>query len=323
MARHVLEPQRATLHGQFSRDLTPALIINSGDTVCYRTIDVTWGIEQHGAPGTPRRRFEPRELPRDDGPALCGPVAIRGAMPGMTLEVRIDVVEPVSWGWTYAGPSFFNAALHTALGLAEEEKALIRWTLDAETMVGVSEHGHRLKLRPFLGTIGLSPKVPGLHSGWLPGRTGGNIDCKELVAGSRLYLPIEVPDGLVSVGDGHAVQGDGEVGGSAIECPMERVELRYVVRDDMRIGAPRAYTPVGWITFGFGERLDDAIAMALNEMLDLMQAQYALARPEALALASVVVDVRITQLVNGVRGVHAVLPDGAIQEGPIIRNPVV
>ena len=315
MALHLIEPERATLHGQFSRDLAPTLTIDSGDTVRYRTLDVSWGMEQHGAPGTPREKFGPRLAGRDDGPALCGPVAVRGAEPGMTLAIHIEVVQPVSWGWTWAGASPFNAALNAALGVVDAPEVLIRWRLDTEAMVGLSEHGHTVALRPFLGTMGMPPEAPGLHAGWLPRRQGGNIDGKELVAGSTLYLPVAVPGGLVSVGDGHAAQGDGEVAGTAIECPMERVDLRYVIHDDLRIGAPRAQTSAGWVTLGFGEDLEAATVMALAEMLDLIEDAYAVSRNEALALASLAVDLRITQLVNGVVGVHTVLPHGAVCEG--------
>jgi acetamidase/formamidase len=139
------------------------------------------------------------------------------------------------------------------------------------------------------------------------------MDCKELVAGSTLYLPIPVPGALFSVGDGHAAQGDGEVCGVAIECPMELVDLTFRLRDDVRLTTPRANTPVGWITLGFDEDLNEATVLALIAMLDLMTELYGLSRPDALALASLVVDFRITQVVNGVRGVHALLPHGAIR----------
>ena len=129
MALHLIEPERATLHGQFSRDFAPTLTIDSGDTVRYRTLDVSWGMEQHGAPGTPRKKFGPRLAGRDDGPALCGPVAVRGAEPGMTLAIHIEVVQPVSWGWTWAGASPFNAALNAALGVADAPEVLIQWRL--------------------------------------------------------------------------------------------------------------------------------------------------------------------------------------------------
>ena len=145
-----------------------------------------------------------------------------------------------------------------------------------------------------------------------PHVTGGNIDCKELVAGSTLYLPIAVPGGLFSVGDGHAVQGDGEVCVTAIECPMERVDLTFELEPGLQLATPRAHTPAGWITFGFHEDLDEAMLIALEAMLDLMGELHGLSRQEAFGLASLVVDLRITQVVNQVRGVHALLPHGAI-----------
>jgi acetamidase/formamidase len=163
-----------------------------------------------------------------------------------------------------------------------------------------------------MGVMGMPPDVPGVLPTAPPRDCGGNIDCKELVAGSTLYLPIAVPGGLFSVGDGHGAQGDGEASGTAIECPMERVNLTFDLHPDLRLRAPRANTPAGWITFGFHEDLDEATIQATDGMLQLLGEQYGLARPEALAIASIVVDLRITQIVNGVRGVHAVLPHGAL-----------
>ena len=113
--------------------------------------------------------------------------------------------------------------------------------------------------------------------------------------------------------DGHALQADGEACSTAIECPMERAELTFQLRDDLRLTTPRAETPAGWLTFGFDEDLDEAMLIALEAMLELMGERYGLARAEALALASLVVDLRITQVVNGVRGVHAVLPHDALR----------
>lgn len=131
-----------------------------------------------------------------------------------------------------------------------------------------------------------------------------------------LYLPVEVPGGLFCIGDGHAAQGDGEVCVTAIECPMERVEITFSLHKDMPIRYPRANTPAGWLTLGLHEDLNEATYLALEEMLDLMREQYGYERREALAIASLTVDLRITQIVNGVRGVHAVLPHGAIRPKP-------
>lgn len=180
-------------------------------------------------------------------------------------------------------------------------------------MVGRNQYGQTIPLRPFMGILGMPPDEPGIHSTIPPRACGGNIDCKELVSGSTLYLPIAVPGALFSTGDGHAAQGNGEVSGTAIECPIEKAELTFFLHESIRLTTPRAHTPAGWLTLGFHEQLHEATIIALNAMLDLMCEQYKISRPQALALASVVVNLHITQIVNGgVMGVHALLPDGAI-----------
>lgn len=312
MTIHSIEPERATLHGTFSREYPPVLTIEPGDTVRFRTLDSGW----HLRPFVTNRdeqecKFQPRVEERDYGHALCGPVAIRGAQPGMALEIQINGIQPGSWGWTIGG--CVQNALNKRLGISGECE-LLNWTLDAETMTGRDQHGHTLVLQPFMGIMGMPPDEPGWHSTIPPRFCGGNMDCKELVAGSTLYLPISVPGALFSTGDGHAVQADGEVSGVAIECPMERVDLTFNLRDDISITMPCAHTPTGWVTLAFHEDLHEASLMALEGMLDLMAEQFSLPRAQALALASLVVDLRITQIVNGgMLGVHAFLPHGAIR----------
>jgi acetamidase/formamidase len=161
--------------------------------------------------------------------------------------------------------------------------------------------------------MGMSPAQAGVHSTAPPRTCGGNIDCKELGVGATVFLPIAVDGALFSAGDGHGRQGDGEASGTAIECPVERAELTLTVRDDLELEWPIAWTPDAWVTFGFDVDVDDAAAIALDGMLKLMAREHGLDRSDALALASVVVDVRVTQLVNGVLGVHAVLPHDAIR----------
>ena len=152
-----------------------------------------------------------------------------------------------------------------------------------------------------------------MHSTAPPRRWGGNIDCKELVAGTTLFLPIPIDGALFSAGDGHARQGDGEVSQTAIECPLDRLELTLTVADSPELRTPIAWTPNAWLTFGFDDDLDEAMALAVEAMLGLMQRELAVERADALALASVVVDLRVTQVVNGVKGVHAVLSHDAIR----------
>ncbi len=309
MEFHILEPERRALHGRFSRDLEPVLTIDSGDTVRFRTLEAGWWLEAPHLDGSERARFPTRDDGSDTGHALCGPVAIRGAEPGMTLEIEIGALRTGTWGRNGAGG--WESPVNRRLGLLDRNTTL-RWDLDLDTMAGRNQHGHTVALSPFLGVIGMPPDEPGSHPTAPPRPTGGNIDCKELVSGSRLLLPIAVPGALVSVGDGHARQADGEVGTTAIECPMEQADLTFRLRDDVRLTFPRAETPAGTLTFGFDENLDEAMLIALEAMVDVMEARHKLARPEAVALASLLVDLRITQIVNGVRGVHAVLPHGAL-----------
>jgi acetamidase/formamidase len=164
-----------------------------------------------------------------------------------------------------------------------------------------------------MGVMGMPPDLDGVHSTAPPRTSGGNIDCKELVGGSTLYLPIPLAGGLFSTGDGHAAQGDGEVSGTAIECPMDRVQLTFTLHEDMSLDTPAAAVHDGWVTFGFHEDLDAAMVTAVEAMLEKMCGLFELSKPEALALASVVVDIRVTQVVNGVLGVHAILANDAVR----------
>jgi len=308
---HEIPLERRTLHGHFSRDLAPVLTIVSGDTIAFSAPDAGWGIGPPQDAGGTRERFEPRDPELDRGHPLIGPIEVRGARAGQTLEVRIEEVRVGSWGITDAGG--WSTPLNERLDVAEGESATLVWELDADAEVGRDQLGREVRLRPFLGVLGMPPAEPGIHPTAPPRPCGGNIDCKELVAGTTLYTPIPVDGALFSAGDGHAAQGDGEVSQLAIEAPIERADLTLVVRDDLALVTPIAWTPSGWLTLGFDEDLDEAAAIAIDAMLELMGREHGLERRDALALASVVVDLRVTQVVNGVQGVHAVLPHDAIR----------
>jgi acetamidase/formamidase len=307
---HEIPLERRTLHGHFARDLEPVITIDSGDSIAFAAPDAGWGIGPFDADGV-RPRFSPRDPELDRGHPLIGPVAVRGARAGQTLEVRIEEVRVGTWGVTDAGG--WPSPLNQRLGVAEGETAEILWELDAEAGEGRDRAGREVALTPFLGVIGMPPDEPGIHSTAPPRACGGNIDCKELVAGTTLFLPIPVDGALVSAGDGHAAQGDGEVSQLAIEAPVDRARLTLVVRDDLPLMWPLAWTPEAWLAFGFDEDLDEAAAIAIDGMLDLMTREHGLERREALAYASVVVDLRVTQMVNGARGVHARLPHDALR----------
>ena len=288
---HEIPLERANLHGHFSRDLPPVLTLDSGDSLRFATLDAGW----HSVPE--ERHFPDLDPELDSGHALVGPVEVRGARAGATLEVRIDAVEVGTWGITFG----------------DGEGML--WSLDAQAGTGTGPAGATVQLAPFLGVLGMPPPEPGVHSTGPPRKSGGNIDCKELVADTTLFLPIPVDGALFSAGDGHARQGDGEVSGTAIECPLTRAELTLTLLDDLELGTPLARTATAWITFGFDEDLDEAAGVATEAMLDLMERELGVGRREALALASVAVDLRVTQVVNGAKGVHAVLAHDAIRMG--------
>jgi acetamidase/formamidase len=301
-----LEPDARTLHGWFDRDLPPVLTVDPGTTVRFVTLDSGWSAGPHT--GGERRRVP--EHTAGAGHALTGPVEVRGARPGDVLAVRVDDVVPGPWGTTYAGTR--ATAWNVRLGV--EQPAVVPWEIDVAAGTATSSVG-TVALRPFLGVMGMPPAEPGRHSTIPPYWHGGNLDCRELVAGATLYLPVPVDGALFSVGDGHAAQGDGEVSGTAIECPMVRADLALDVLPDLfgrPLTTPVADTPAGWVAMGLGDDLDEAAAEALDAMLDLLGALHGLGRSDAMALAGVVVDLRVTQVANQVFGVHAVLPRDAV-----------
>lgn len=304
MTRHRLVPHRDTLHGTFSPEWAPPLTIDPGDTVVLTTLDAGWGLEAHHADDSPRTTFAPRDEVRDHGHALCGPIYVRGALPGMNLVVEIGPIRTGAWGWTVGGG--WTNGINERLGLAQAE-LLLRWTLDPATNTGIDQFGDQVTLDPFFGVMGMPDASPQPIPSWTPRANGGNLDCKELRPGTRLYLPIAVAGALFSAGDGHALQGDGEVSSTAIECPFDEAELTLSLHDDFVLTTPIAWTPETWIVLGFHEDLDEATLIALDGMLDLLCREARISRPRAMALASVLVDVRVTQIVNGTRGVHALV----------------
>ena len=286
---HEIPLGRSTLHGHFSASLAPVVTIDPGDSVRFQSLDALWHWDFEG------RWSDQLDPELDAGHPLTGPIAVRGAAAGDTLVVRTDRLVPRDWGITLSG-----------------EDTQVRWALDNRTGTATADRGEQVRMAPFLGVIGVAPPNPGVHSTIPPRRFGGNIDCRELTVGSTLYLPVGVEGALLSAGDAHAAQGDGEVSGTAIECPLELAEITIDLRRDLDLQMPIARTGDSWIAFGFDEDLDVAAELALETMLDLLQRERSIDRPRALALASVAVDLHVTQIVNGTKGVHAILADAAL-----------
>ena len=302
MATHHLAATSETTADVFDRTHAPRLTISSGDTVVVDSLDASGYLERQTTPGEVR----PRLFPEPRGHALTGPIAVTGAEPGDMLALRLVDLTPGAWGWTVAGG--VETHVTTRLAVDDAAQSWLLWELDPTTGRATESRGFSRPLAPFLGVMGLAPSEPGEHS-TIPPRAanGGNIDCRELVAGSTLYLPVAVSGAMLYLGDGHAAQGDGEVGGTAIECPM-RTEVVLDIAVDQPLATIHAETPAGRITFGFDADLNVAMGDALDAMVVWMQSLHDVDKTTALALASTVVDLRITQVANRTWGVHAVLP---------------
>ncbi len=308
MAQHTLRVTPATVQwGYFAADRKPVLTVKPGELV---TIDTIVGIpdmlEALGAPvdDSIREMKEMYAKVKDRGPGphfLTGPVAVEGAMPGDVLEVEIvDVRLRSPYGWMMIEPN--AGALPEEFPYLREK--LVR--LDERNKVAEFAPGVRIPLRPFFGNLGLAPPMGRLSSA-PPAYNAGNLDNKWLVAGTKLYIPVQVSGGLFSVGDGHAAQGDGEVCVTAIETNLTGV-FRFAVRKDMKLRWPRAETPTHVIAMGLDEDLDAAARLAVKEMIAYLTAEHGLSRDDAYMLASAAVDLHVTQVVDGVKGVHAMLP---------------
>ena len=303
---HKLDATPETTVDVFTAELPAVLTIDPGDTLTVHSLDASGYLSPQTTPG----EQQPKMFDEARGHCLTGPIAIRGAQPDDVLAIHLVSLTPDPWGWTVAGA--LKSPITERLGVTDQPAWLL-WDLDPDGGTGRCNGGFTRDLAPFLGVIGVAPESSGEHS-TIPPRAvgGGNIDCKSLVAGSILYLPVAVADAMLSLGDGHAAQGDGEVGGTAIECPMTTTLTVDLVREPRPIESIHAETPDGRITFGFDADLNVATGDALDAMVRWMQAILDVGKSTALALASTAVDLRVTQVANQTWGVHALLPAGAL-----------
>jgi acetamidase/formamidase len=323
--RHRLRCGPETVHwGYLWGAAEPVLRVNPGDTVTIDTVSHEGILADQGDPESFFARFGiGKEAVLADlvgvytkvqhsgiGPhVVSGPVAIAGAEPGDVLAVHVLEAEPrVPYG--------VNSMRLNRGGLPDEftlnRSIVIPFDLDRR----VAKFSARIEvpLAPFFGIMATGPaRSLGRVSSGPPGAFGGNIDLKDLTAGSILYLPVHVPEALFMVGDGHAAQGDGEVDLTAIETSLTGT-FRFELIKGKPLAWPRAETPTHWITLGLHENLEEAMKLALRECIKFLSEEQGLTRVDAYALASIAVDFEVTQVVDGVKGIHAMIPKGIFKD---------
>jgi acetamidase/formamidase len=313
---HQLKPTPKTVAwGYYDASATPALRIRSGDTVEVQTLITN-------SPSGLERAFVPpdqveqalRDIFKevtDKGPGghiLTGPIFVEGAEPGDTLEVRIKTIR-------LALPYAYNAFSPRGGFLPEDfpQARMKIIPLDEKRLVAKFAEGIEVPLRPFFGSMGVAPPPEaGRVSSVPPGIHAGNLDNKELVAGTTLFIPVHARGALFAVGDGHAAQGDGEIDITGLETSLAGT-LEFVVRKDLHLRWPRAETPTHYIVMGLDKDLTQAAKLAAREAVDFLTTEKKLRREEAYMLASVAVDFRITQVVDGTKGVHGMIPKAIFQ----------
>jgi acetamidase/formamidase len=307
---HRLEATPATVaYGYYWSGAAPALRIRSGDVVDVETMltNTPAGLERIGVkPEDVPQHL--RDIVREDtgslkgpgGHILTGPIYVEEADSGDVLEVRIQrIALPIGYG--YNGCSGFVREL------CGEQRVSTLIPLDRKRMTAEVAPGIVVPLRPFFGSIGVAPAPAlGRVSSNPPSRHAGNLDNKELVAGTTLYIPVFVKGALLELGDGHAAQGDGEVDQTAIETNLEG-RIQVVVRKDMKLEWPRAETPTHWIAMGTDTSLVVATKTAVREMVRFLVETKGITQIQAYQAASIAADLRITQLVDGNVGAHMMI----------------
>ena len=310
---HELKLLPGNVHwGYYDPTVKPALRVASGDSIRVETM-LARGVQRLRAAGVPDAEI-PNALKvventvKERGPGahpLTGPIWIESAEPGDTLEVKII-------GFEFLHPYGVSGFIPNNGTLPDDfpHVALKLVRVDPRAGTAAFGPGITLKLAPFFGSIGVAPHplVVRVSSG-PPGPHAGNLDNKELVAGSTLYLPVHVAGALLSMGDGHALQGDGEVTLTALETSL-RGTVQVTVLKGKHLNWPRAETPTHYIAMGLHTDLDEAARLATREMIDFLVAEKGMNRDDAYILCSLAMDLHVTQLVDGIKGVHAMLAKG-------------
>lgn len=297
--------------GHYDATSKPVLTIRSGDTVVVHTLltNSPTGLEKAGvAPADVQQSLRavydgvPQSERGPGGHILTGPIAVEGAEPGDTLEVRILKID-------LAIPYAYNGFRYGAGFLTDDfPYARVKIVpLDAKAMMGRFGPGIDVPLHPFFGSMGVAPPASfGRYDSAPPTISGGNMDDKALVAGTRVFFPVYAPGALFQVGDGHAAQGNGEVDITALETSLTGT-LQFILHKGMKSPYPRAETPAAYISMGFDDDLSRATRKALTNMIDFLVSEKGMTRDDAYMLISVAGDVETTELVDRNKGVHVVL----------------
>jgi len=313
-AEHTLMPSPQTVHiGYFLASLKPVLSIDSGDIVTIETTAaiVPSVIDESGVvppSAVPQYQRDIYGQVKDRGPGphvLTGPIEIKGAMPGDVLELRIlEISLALDWAYNRTRP-YTGALPEEFASMWSRIIPINRQTKTAEVAKGVVVPVDK----PFFGTMGLAPDASmGRISSGPPGVHSGNMDNKDLIAGTTLFMPVQTAGVLFSVGDAHAAQGHGEVDLTAIETGL-RGKFQFIVRKDMKLVWPRTETPTHWIVMGLHPNLEEAMKIAVRETIDFITKRFPhLTREEAYMIASVAVDYHVTQVVDGTKGIHGMIP---------------
>jgi acetamidase/formamidase len=274
-------------HNKFSAAIAPAITVPSGSVIEAYTHEATGGQLALGATAADMEAVDNSLVH-----ALTGPVFVEGAEPGDTLAVTLIELEPGDWGWTGVSPDF------GFLAGEENHSGIKTYAIDKETNSIKFADGIRIPLRPFAGVMGVAPATDEMLSTIPPRANGGNMDDRNIVAGTTVYFPVFVKGALFSIGDTHAVQGMGEVGGSAVEAPMRVVYRVEVMKGGRKLPEPQYETDTYYATTGFAPTIDEAAKKATRYMIDHIVAEYGLSRSDAYMLCSLACDLKIAEVVD-------------------------
>jgi acetamidase/formamidase len=322
---HVVESNDQTVRlGVYDTTLAPILKVDSGDTISYPN---TWShFLNQMQPGVPVETLAKLRLSNPGrGPhSIIGPIYVNYAEPGDVLEVRYKRIRPFDWGAVFNNPGSLGTGL-LAQDFPEGQVKYLK--LDVPNMTAEFNRDIHVPLKPFQGTLGLAPPdgfypplSAGVTSSVPPGPHGGNTDLSEMTEGSTMFIPVWKPGALIYTGDSHAAQGDGEICLTALETRMQELRIEVVLHKQKNFAWPVAETPTHWITLGLDKDLNVAMALAARNAINFLSTRADLTKLDAYALCSIAVSFRVTQVVDIVRGVHAMIPKSLFAAG--LRNQI-